>query len=422
MEFLRTKLHNGMRVILLPMSDSPTVTVLAATETGALHESPELNGISHNLEHLCFKGTINRPTSQGLLAEMDGMGASFNAFTSHELTAYYVKARSVHLTRIIDLVADIYANPLLPADEIERERGVVIGEINKAKDQPNELAFHALAPLIYGLQPAGRPVLGSEENIQRFMRDDFVSYRTTNYTADAAYVIIAGGFDPNTALTLLDRSYLASVSKNNNKIEPERPWRATSDLSVSVIAAESHQTHIVIGFPTNAGDHEDRHIMTVLEAVIAGGPSTRIFRRMRNELGLGYYSRGGHMAHRRYGVFVAMAGVDNKRALEGVRELSAIHLRMAREIVPADELRVAKEIAISHLLLETSNQAAHSCCSAESMGIAMPSDEDIARIEAVTAEEVLKAAEQHFRLDNLHAVAVGPGVLPGEIAATLRSI
>src|SRR3989304_572113 len=193
MNFKKTTLSNGLRIITVPVKNNPAVTVLVMVETGSNYETKTENGLSHFLEHMCFKGTTKRPKVADIAKELDGLGAQNNAFTSHEFTAYYANAAKQYFSKLLEIVSDLYLNPTLPVDDIEKERGVILEEISMYEDLPQRKVGYVLAELMYGDVPAGRSTLGPRENIKKFRRQDFVDYRNKHYVASKTIIIVAGG-------------------------------------------------------------------------------------------------------------------------------------------------------------------------------------------------------------------------------------
>ena len=198
MKFKKTILKNGLKVITIPMTDNPAVTVLVMVETGSKYETKEINGLSHFLEHMVFKGTKKRPKSIDISKELDALGAQYNAFTSQEYTGYYAKVNPKHLDTALDVVSDIYLNSLLDSSEIEKEKGVIVEEIRMYQDMPQRHIHDLFMNLVYGDQPAGWNIAGSEENVKSFNQNHFIKYRKEHYVADATTVIISGSFNEKT--------------------------------------------------------------------------------------------------------------------------------------------------------------------------------------------------------------------------------
>jgi len=192
MNFKKTILKNGLRVITVPMKDNPTATVLVLVEAGSKYETKKINGLSHFLEHMCFKGTTKRPKAIDISKELDALGSQYNAFTAQEYTGYYAKSDAKHFSRIFDVVSDIYLNSTFPNIEMQKEKGVIIEEINMYEDMPNRHVQDLIMKLLYGNQPAGWNIAGEKKNILKMKRDDFVNYKKAHYLPEATTIVISG--------------------------------------------------------------------------------------------------------------------------------------------------------------------------------------------------------------------------------------
>src|SRR4030043_1693725 len=192
MHYNKTIFKNGLRLITAPMKDTNTVTVIVAVTAGSKYETKDTNGLSHFLEHMFFKGTKKRPKTKDIAGSLDSVGGEYNAFTSQESTAYFAKVDKEHLNLAVDVVSDIYLNSKLDAKEIERERGVILQEINMYEDTPMLLVQEEFEHLLYGDQPAGGRVIGTKENIARVERKNFIAYIKNLYTARNTEVCVAG--------------------------------------------------------------------------------------------------------------------------------------------------------------------------------------------------------------------------------------
>ena len=194
MHFKKTIFKNGLRLITAPMKDTSTVTVIVAVAAGSKYETKKLNGLSHFLEHMFFKGTKKRPKTKDIAEALDAVGGEFNAYTSQESTAYYAKVDKEHIKLAIDVVSDIFLNSKIDANEIEKERGVILQEINMYEDNPMMSVGEEFENLLYGDQPAGWKVIGTKENIAAMSRKDFVDYREKFYNAKNTVVCVVGNF------------------------------------------------------------------------------------------------------------------------------------------------------------------------------------------------------------------------------------
>ncbi len=189
MKFSKKILKNGLRLVTIPMKDNPTATVLVLVEAGSKYEDKRVNGISHFLEHMCFKGTTKRPKAIDISKELDALGSQYNAFTAQEYTGYYAKSDAKHFHKIFDVVSDIYLNSTFPDMEMEKEKGVIIEEINMYEDMPNRHVQDLFMKLLYGDQPAGWNIAGEKSNIVSMKRDDFVKYKNSHYLPEATVLV-----------------------------------------------------------------------------------------------------------------------------------------------------------------------------------------------------------------------------------------
>src|SRR3989344_8009130 len=207
MNYKKKVLKNGLRVIAVPMKASPSVTVMSLIEAGSKYENKQNNGISHFLEHMCFKGTEKRLKAIDISREFDAMGAQNNAFTSQEVTGYWAKASNKHADQILDIISDMYLHPTFPASDLETEKGVIVEEINMYEDLPQSLVHEVFDGLLYGDQPAGWSVAGTKENVRGFRRDDFINYRKNHYVSSATTIVIAGDIDDGDVFKKVEKAF-----------------------------------------------------------------------------------------------------------------------------------------------------------------------------------------------------------------------
>ena len=192
MQVYKKVFKNGLRLVVVPMKDNPTVTVLVLVEAGSKYETKNVNGISHFLEHMCFKGTIKRLKAVDISKELDGLGSQYNAFTAQEYTGYYAKSDARHFKQIFDIVSDVYLNSTFPEAEMQREKGVIIEEINMYEDMPQRHVQDLFMKLLYGDQPSGWNIAGEKENVLNMKRDNFVVYKSQHYLPEATVIVVAG--------------------------------------------------------------------------------------------------------------------------------------------------------------------------------------------------------------------------------------
>lgn len=408
MKFNKTILPNGLRVITIPMPDNPSVTVLVMVEAGSKYETKEINGISHFLEHMVFKGTPRRPKSSNISRELDSIGAQYNAFTSQEFTGYYAKADSRHFDTVLDIISDMYLNPLFESTEIEKEKGVIVEEIRMYQDMPQSRAQDAFMQVMYGDQPVGWNVAGNEQTVRSFTRDHFVEYRKAHYVAKATTVIVSGSFDEKECITKIEKAYeKMSTSVKGSKLPVKEAQKAPQ---IKTDYRETDQTHIIIGLRTF--DIFDKRIPTmhVLYTILGKGMSSRLWSKMRDELGVCYYIKTDHDAFTDHGVLNISAGVDNSRVEEAINGILTQCKKMKDEPVSLEELKKAKDyIAGTTMLeLETSDSRAEFAGHQEILKgkVELPMD-IIDKIQKVTIADVQKLAGDIFVDAGLNMAIVG---------------
>jgi predicted Zn-dependent peptidase len=402
-------LPSGLRFLSIPMKDQRTVTVLVLVETGSKYETKEKNGISHFLEHMCFKGTTKRPSAMHITRELDGLGAEYNAFTGHEYTGYYAKVAAKHLPHALDVVADLYVDPLLNIEDIEREKGVIADEINMRADRLPTRVSELFMETLYGDQPAGWPIAGPKETIHTFTRENFVAYRSAQYVPQATTVVIAGSFDPVRAEKLV-REKFAQVTEGKKGVKKKTVDRQ-SDPKAVVSFKESDQTHLVVGVRTFDLFHKSRATLNVLASVLGGGMSSRLFHRLREEMGVGYYVQAGNDTFTDHGFLAASTGVDNSRVNEVIRAILEEFARMKTELVSDEELNRVKEYIAGRMVLglESSDELAEYYGFQEALRRETKTPEEILKeIRAVTPADLRALARKIFVPAHLNLALVGP--------------
>jgi predicted Zn-dependent peptidase len=408
MQFNKTTLKNGLRVITVPMTDNPSVTVLVMVEAGSKYENKETSGLSHFLEHMVFKGTPKRPKAIDISKELDSIGSHYNAFTSQEFTGYYAKADKRHLDKIIDVVSDMYNNPLFDEEEIKKEKGVIVEEIRMYQDLPQQHVQNIFMELLYGDVPAGWNIAGTEQNVKSFNREQFIKYRNEHYLASSTVVIVAGSFGEKETIQKIENAFEnIGTSKKSGK---EKVIDKQSEPAVRIEAKDTDQTHLVIGVRTFPITDKRIPSMLVLSTILGRGMSSRLFAKMRDQLGICYYVRTEHNPFTDHGYLSISAGVDNTRVEEAVVGIIEECERLKVESVNLEELQKAKDyIAGTTMLeLETSDARAEYCGYQEVMKrtIDMP-DDIIERVNAVTSDDVQNLAKEIFINEQLNMALIG---------------
>lgn len=407
--YKKTVLENGLRVILVEKPGSLASTVLVLVEAGSEYETKEINGLSHFLEHMCFKGTAKRPKSIDISGTLDGIGAEYNAFTSQEWTGYYAKAETKHLDLILDVVSDIYLNPKFDLKEIDKERGVIIEEINMYEDNPPRRVQELFNQLLYGDQPAGWDVGGRKEVIHKLTREDFITYRSKNYLAQATTVVVVGSFKEAELLKKI-RNHFAEMGTTKKAVKAKTKEKQTKP-EVLVKHKKSDQTHIVLGVRAFDTFDERRYALSVLSNILGGGMSSRLFQKIREELGAAYYVRASVDLALDHGFLETSAGVHHEKTKEVIAAILGELKRLAKEPVNSKELTRAKDHLVGGLVLglETSDAVAMYYGEQEVMKKTLLTPEEImSKIQAVTATQIQGVAKDIMKNKNLNLAMIGP--------------
>ncbi len=409
MRFSKKILKNGLRVITVPMKDNPTVTVLVLVEAGSKYEEKKVNGISHFLEHMCFKGTVKRPKAIDISKELDALGSQYNAITAQEYTGYYAKSDAKHFRKIFNIISDIYLNSTFPEAEIEKEKGVIIEEINMYEDLPNQHVQDLIMKLLYGDQPAGWNIAGEKKNILRMKREDFLNYKKQHYLPESTILVVAGFVTEKEVMEEAKRVFgkLSRGSKKNKaKVREDQKKPA-----VLLKFKKTDQTHFVLGVRTYGLLDKKNAVLTVLGGVLGGGMSSRLFQKLREEMGVGYYVRAYNDAYTDHGFFQVSAGVDNKRIEEVIKAVLDECNKLKTHRISEEELSKVKEYLIGNmkLSLESSDDIANFHGGQELLKREIKSAQERAlEVRKVTAGEIQKLAKDIFKNGKLNLALIGP--------------
>ncbi|MDD5720856.1 MAG: pitrilysin family protein [Candidatus Pacebacteria bacterium] len=409
MQFSKKVLKNGLRVITVPMKDNPTATVLVLVEAGSKYETKKVNGISHFLEHMCFKGTSKRPKAIDISKELDSLGSQYNAFTAQEYTGYYAKSDAKHFSQIFDIVSDIYLNSTFPEVEMEREKGVIIEEINMYEDIPQKHVQDLVMQLLYGDQPAGWNIAGEKKNILEMKRDNFVKYKKEHYLPEATVLVVSGAVTEKQVMGEVKKVFAGMPrGKKINKIKVKEKQ---AKPKVLVSFKKTDQTHFVLGVRSLNLFNKKNPVISVLGGVLGGGMSSRLFQKLREEMGVGYYVRAFNDSYTDHGFFQISAGVDNKRIEEVIKAVLDECKKLKEEKVSEEELNKVKECLIGNmkLSLESSDDIANFHGGQELLKREIISAEERAKeIRKVTADQIQSLAKDIFQNNKLNLALIGP--------------
>jgi predicted Zn-dependent peptidase len=402
-------LTNGVRVLAAPMRDAPSVAVVVGVAAGSRYERPEAAGIAHFAEHMFFKGTTRRPTARDIAGEIDGIGGEFNAFTGKELTGYYVKCAAESAAIALDVLSDMLLDSRFDAEEIEREKGVIVEEINMYLDTPRDLIGQVWDEVRYGDSPLGRPIIGTKETVRAATRQTFLDYLADWYRPERLVIGLGGAVDES--LLREAEARFGGLEAVPTPPRPETRLPAPEGPAVHVERRDSDQAHIVLGAGGLPLDHPDRYVMSVLQTVLGGGMSSRLFTEVRERRGLAYYVFASHSAYTDAGSLVVRAGVDTGRAGLAVETITAELRRLVSEPVEDAELSKAKRYLSGRLVLGLEEPRGTIMFGLRRLlleGRTAELAEVQAGVEAVTAADVQRLAAEVMRPEAITLAAIGP--------------
>jgi predicted Zn-dependent peptidase len=407
--FETTTLPNGVRILTARMDGAPSVAVFVGLAAGSRYEQPSAAGIAHFAEHMFFKGTERRPTARDISAEIDGIGGEFNAFTGKELTAYYVKCAADSAPVAIDVLSDMLLASRFDPDEIEREKGVISEEINMYLDTPRDLIGQVHDELRFGDTPLGRPIIGFKETVTAASRQTFLDYLGTWYRPERMVIGLGGAVTD----AMVD-DVAARFGDLENVATPPPPATELPTISgptVRIERRDSDQAHLILSVGGYPVAHPDRYVLSVLQAVLGGGMSSRLFTEVRERRGLAYYVFASHAGYTDTGALYVQAGVDTKRIDLAVETIWSELRRMAVEPVPDDEIAKAKRYITGRTVLgveDARGMILHGLRRALIEGAPVELEEIFAGIEAVTAADLARVAGDLIRRDEAALAVIGP--------------
>ncbi len=409
-----TVLDSGVRLVTEKIESVRSVAIGIWCDTGSVHEKKEEYGISHYIEHMLFKGTKNRDTFK-IAEDIDGIGGQMNAFTGKESTCFYVKCLDEHFKEAADVLVDMISEPLFDSDEMEREKSVVIEEINMNLDDPDDVALENMESVLYRGTDMEHPIIGSKETVSAFTRDMVCDYYFDRYSRDALVVSVAGSFDEDEV-----RRYFSDAFKGlRGTCEGVEVKESDSKGEMITIGKDIEQAHLAMGVRTFPITDDRKYPLQVLNMLFGGTMSSRLFKNVREKKGLAYSVCSMTGVYSSTGVFAICAGIAKDRfdeALDGIYEELSI---LERERIGEKEFATAKEQLKSSLIFSRENIQATMIANGKSLlrlGRAVTQDELIGEIDRVSIDDV-EAIKGIVSDKNRYAVV---NVTSNEAAAAAR--
>lgn len=400
-------LSNKIPLITVPIRGAKTITALVIIKTGSKYETRKNNGLSHFLEHMFFKGTTRRPNTLALSSELDALGGEYNAFTSKEFTGYWVKVAASKIRPALDIVSDMLLHSKFESAEIEREKGVIIEELNMYEDNPLMHIEDVFESCLYGDTPAGWETIGTKENIRRFKREDFIKYLTAQYGTRSLYIVLAGGLRPadRTAAAALFRDFPANAWQDK---VPVREKQSAPRLKIA--PKKIDQVNLSLGVRTYPIGHPQEFAVKLLSIILGGSMSSRLFINLRERHGLAYYVRTMAENYTDSGYLTTQAGVPAGKTAAAVKIILAEYRRVREELVGAAELKRAKDLLSGKSLLQLEASDALATWYARQAILRkklITPEEFLRRVRSVSAADLRAVARKIFVSRGLNLAIIG---------------
>ena len=415
----RRVLPNGLRVLSTPMPHTRSVTVSFYVGAGSRYEPDRLAGVSHLVEHCVFKGSASRPQAADISMAIEGVGGVLNAATDREYTVYYAKTPAPQLDTALDVILDLVCRPIFDADELEKERKVILEELAAVEDSPAQLAGLAMDALLWADTPIGRDIAGTPDSVAAIPHVDTVDYWRSQYAPANALISLAGALDPE------DTAKRVAEHTAGWDFGQPQPWTAAplaaNGRRVAFRRKETEQTHLAIGLPGLSSNHPDRFAMSLLVGILGDGMSSRLFIRVREELGLAYDVHAYNSSLHDSGAIYVYLAVDPEHAVEALRAALGELARM-RDGVDSDELERARRYVQGRMLLQLEDTRAVSGWNGHQellRGEIKTVDEVAVAYEAVATEDLARIADQYIREEALRLSIIGPHADPAPLEAAL---
>ncbi len=404
----KTTLDNGLRVLTASMPHTRSVSINFFIGAGSRYEEPEKAGVSHFIEHLAFKGTPRRPTTKDISEAIEGVGGLLNAGTDRELTVYWCKVARPHLDLALDVLVDMLRNSKFEPEEIERERKVIIEELNMSMDSPRSRVGMLIDQVVWPNQALGRDVVGTKETVSMINRPAMLDYLSRQYAPNNAVVSVAGEIDHNEVVARMNDALVNWTQATPISWYPAEDGQGSPRVQVE--QRETEQAHLCLALPGLPYVHPDRYTLDLLDVILGQGMSSRLFLEIRERRGLAYDVHSFVTHYRDAGTLTVYAGVDPKQAGPTVEGILA-ELNRLKEGIPEAELTKAKELSKGRLLLRMEDtRSVASWIGAQELlvGRIRSVDDVTAIIDSIAAEDLQRVAAELLTTEKLNLALVGP--------------
>lgn len=396
-------------IVAIPMKERHSIAVGIWVKVGARDEEPRLSGVSHFLEHIVFKGTTKRSTHE-IKEAVEGIGGSLNAFTGEEVTCFLAKASHRHIEQVFDVLADMVFHATLDAKEIEKERSVILEEVKMTQDQPSQLVDELLSEIIWPAHALGRPIAGTVESVGGLTREDILHYKRKFYVPGLMTVVAAGAIEQKKLEKMTEMFFPAA---NQSPLDKKMSLFRISEKGerFKFLSKATEQTHLAIGLHSLPKDHPDEYVLDILNVLLGGNMSSRLFNEVREERGLAYDIGSYAKKYHETGAFVVEAGVDHSKVKEAIEVILNELKKAAEKSASDDELKRSKEFYLGQLDLSLENSMNQMLWAGESItssGKRHSYEEVQTAVEKVGPDDLKRVAKEIFQAKALHLAVVGP--------------
>lgn len=408
-EYKLIELKNGLKLILVPKSSTEVVTAMILFKVGSRNESDDIAGISHVLEHMHYKGTKKLPSGLKIAEFIESLGGEHNAFTGKEYTGYYTKLVPKHMEKAFEFLSDILINSKFDAEELEKEKGVIMQEISMYEDLPMEMVGNYFEEAVFGQNALGRDVIGRRESVSAVDRQKLVDYRDKHYSGENAVLVLAGNFGD------LSEPEIINLTEKYFKFPQKSPSKFSkidinSKKNSKIVQKKTEQSHLAVGFRTVALNHPDYFKLDLLGMILGGSMSSRMFEEIREKRGLAYAVRTCTSNFIESGFILTQAGVPHEKVYEAAEAIVGEYKKIKSTKVPETELSKAKEIICGKLLIkfEDSEEVAHYFAADKLLLGEIITPEDLVKIyQNITADDIMEMAKKYLTDERLGLSFIG---------------
>ncbi len=402
------KLKNGISLLLIKKKEIKNFCLLVLVKVGSENEPKNLNGISHLIEHMSFKGTKKRPKAIEIAKILDSIGAKYNAFTSNEYTGYWIKATTPHLEISTDILSDIYLNSQFKKEELEKEKKVVLEEIKMYEDDPKQYVWNVFLNTLYNDQPAGMPILGKEETVKKLKREQILNFLNKFYLGKNTLIVLAGDFKEKKAIDLIASKF----KKIRNKKLPQKKLTKIKKIPrFNHFSKKTNQVHLILGFHTFPLSDERKYPLYLLSTILGEGISSRLWQVLREKYGLCYYFSSSPDLYTDHGYFAIQSGINLEKTDFAIKLILKEISKLKKETIQKKELEKAKEQIKSSLIFSTETTQSMAYFFGvnlllENHLLTLP--QIFKKLEKITSKEIKNLANQIFEPNNFNLSIIAP--------------